>query len=468
MQKLISIFVAIGLLGSIFSGVLIPNNAKAAVPIFETNATIIATNVQTAASTFSDLGQNLYEWAFTFVISTLKRQLLDVVVDQIIGYIQGGGKPQFVTDWRGFLADAGQAAVGDFAQSLGLGFLCEPFSLQVQINLLPVPKFSQRAQCTLKQIVGNIQAFYSDFRTGGWIAYGTAYQPQNNYFGALLMSTFEAERRRGIAESAAYAEAISGGGFLGKKDKNGNTVTPGSTLNALTSKAVGSDIDYILSADQLSDYASAIASALFNRVLQEGLAEVQTAISGGAGAEQNVENLIATNFNFLKNSILTQINQTLVPRQEAQTTILSTLASLADYQAKLNKLKSDFTATGDTTCQSSTPPQQTVNVPATQLEIDAEISLASSTIAQLQADFATNQVAIDTLSAAVNEIQTLPATNAGFVRLNEINGEIGGQNDPAGAPNFKTAIDEQSIAVNDNIKAKLADFNQRLVICQTN
>ena len=465
-SKLLSIFVLLGLLGSITSGFFIPTKAEASVPVFETNASIIASNLQTAATTFSDLGQNLYEWAFTFVISTLKKQLLDVIVDQIIGYIQGGGKPQFVTDWKSFLADAGQGAVGEFAQSIGAGFLCAPFSLQVQINLLPVPKFSQKAQCTLDQIVGNIQAFYNDFRAGGWIGYGTAWEPQNNYFGALLMTTFEAERRRGIAESTAYAEAMAGGGFKSARDKNGNIVTPGSTLNSLTSKAVESDIDYILSADQLSDYASAIASALFNRVLQEGIAKVQTSVSGGAGAQQNVSDLIANNFNFLKDSILTQINQTLEPRLAAKTALIDSFSAITTYQTQLNSLISAFNATGKTTCQSSTPFGTNVEVAAAKQAIESELAMASSTIAQIQTDLAENQVIIDTLTAAANEIISLPSDNSGFVRLNEINGQIAGQINPSAAVSFKSAVDEQNIAIKDNITAKLTTFNQQLTTCQ--
>src|SRR5437868_4902017 len=53
--------------------------------------------------------------------AALKKQILDRIVDQIITSIQGGGKPQFVTNWQGFLEDAGQGAAGIFAQQLGAG-----------------------------------------------------------------------------------------------------------------------------------------------------------------------------------------------------------------------------------------------------------------------------------------------------------------------------------------------------------
>ncbi len=465
-KKLITIIVGIALGGSVLSG-LMPAKAEAAVPIFETNATIIAAAIATAGATTSHLTQNLFEWAQSFVISTLKKRLLDLMVDQIISYIQGGGKPQFVTDWKGFLADAGQAAAGDFAQEVGLGFLCSPFNLQVQLYLLPVKKFSQQATCTLNQIVGNIQAFYKDFRSGGWLAYGEGWQPQNNFFGALLMATQESEFRKSRAVSANYNDAIAGGGYTSARDKNGNIITPGSTLGSLTSKAAGSDIDYILSADQLADYASAIANALFNRILKEGVAQVKVAISG-SNAQTDASSLIASNFQFQKDTVLDGIDQTLTPRQDAKTILNSSLAVLTDYQTKLNKLSADFSATGKTVCQSNNFQVASVSVAVVKQQIMDELAAASTTLAQIKSDLASNQVIVDSLLAAETKIQALSNDTAGYIRLNEINGQIASQLNSAEAVSFKAAAEEQNTAINSNISQKLATFNQQLTVCLQN
>jgi len=132
-----------------------------------------STELQTYEQSFIDAMWDVF-------VNVLKRQVIGQMVDQTVAWIQGDGKPKFVTDWKGLLEDAGQAAAGEFAKELGLGFLCQPFSAQLQIALLPVKKFSKRAECTLDKIVGNINNFREDFRNGGWIAYSESWKPQNN------------------------------------------------------------------------------------------------------------------------------------------------------------------------------------------------------------------------------------------------------------------------------------------------
>lgn len=228
--------------------------------------------------------QTFWEWAEEFVRSTLQKAILDVVVDQIITYIQGGGKPQFVTDWKGFLEDAGQRATGELVKSLDLGFLCEPFSLELQIAFgSSVKKFAEEAECTLDDIVENVENFSNDFREGGWIAYGESWKISNNFLGSFINTAERFGLEKAAAEYAAANEALAGEGFLSSKkctkDAQGNEkcklVTPGSTIGDLTSKALGSDIDFLLNADQLGDYVAAIVDALLNRVIEEGLAEAE-------------------------------------------------------------------------------------------------------------------------------------------------------------------------------------------------
>src|SRR3989344_9438205 len=60
----------------------------------------------------------ILEYVLDLAVEILKKQLLDYIVDQIIQWIQGGGKPQFVTDWDGFLKDAANRATGQFLQEL--------------------------------------------------------------------------------------------------------------------------------------------------------------------------------------------------------------------------------------------------------------------------------------------------------------------------------------------------------------
>lgn len=250
----------------------------------------------------------------------VKRRILDGMVDQVINWIQGGGgNPQFVSDWRGFLQNAVNEGVGDIINDSQLKFLCSPFKAQLKISLgaggglspLPVQKFSTAVTCTLDNVVQNIDAFYDDFRQGGWIAYSASWEPQNNFYGAALITLDAANRRIYEKKEEASSEALTGGGFLSQKKcswqeitpeggaysrvynnqtekqvadarrsatERGNTlkvtncqiITPGSVAGDLVKKAVGTDFDFILNADDLSTYATAITNALVNRLADEG------------------------------------------------------------------------------------------------------------------------------------------------------------------------------------------------------
>jgi len=274
------------------------------VPVFDIVQYAQIRSVEQAKAA-KDTKSNILQALYTTFLAMLKKRLLDMLVDQIITWIQGGGKPQFVTDWQKFISDAAGAAVGDVVLQTNSAFLCAPFKYQIQLSLLPVKKFSQRIACTLDDIVANIEDFYNDFTNGGWIAYNELWQPQNNYYGTMLMVHDEALIKAAAAQQAAQDEALAGKGFLPvkrckgggianatpqdidvmdlRKDYEGNycqekdleTITPGNVVGEMAVKAVGSDIDYILSAQELEQYVAAIANAVINRVIKEGVGVIK-------------------------------------------------------------------------------------------------------------------------------------------------------------------------------------------------
>lgn len=277
---------------SIAERILFIQRAHATLPVIDAEHIIAA-----IANSISEIVSSVMEWvkdaarwaadkAWILAVEVLKKRLLDMIVDQIVAWIQGGGTPKFITDWQGFLLDAANAGVGDIVKQLGLGFLCSPFNLQIKLALSPIPKFSQRASCTLDKIVSNIENFYSDFRNGGWIAYQTQWQPANNYYGSVLMAYDEALTEGARRKEAAKNEGTADQGFLSTKrcvqktfDDDGveigcakfEVTTPGKTIGDTLSKAVGSDIDYIVNARDLSAYIAAIADAAINRLVRAGV-----------------------------------------------------------------------------------------------------------------------------------------------------------------------------------------------------
>ena len=359
---------------------------------------------------------NILQAAATLFLEMLRRRLLDMIVDQIIIWIQGGGQPQFVTNWQQFLKDAFGAAVGDVVLQTNLAFLCSPFKLQVQLSLLPVPKFSQRIECTLDDIVKNIEDFYRDFENGGWIAYNEAWQPQNNYYGQMIMIHDEMITKGALAKEAAQNEALAGKGFLSVKrckaggsstgeraqmeidapgstksfvkDYKGNycpseqieNITPGAVVGDITSKAVGTDIDYVLSAKELEQYVTAIANAVINRVIKEGVGLIK------GSSEQDT-----SSYTQPYEDALTDIQ-----RQEKQNIMAEYQRVLDDRNAVLANKKQSLSNTQQLVVVLKNLKTANCQPPAT----DSDISSAEAEVSRLNTE-------IDNLQKLINEIRAL-------------------------------------------------------------
>ncbi len=296
------------------------------VPTFEMNPILVGKQTAfqslTSASTFKEVVQVFYEYAKEVAVETLKRQILNMIVDQIVAYIQGGGTPKFITNWPGFFRDAVDQAGGKFLQQIGLSQLCSPFKPLLRAAFIPIPTFTERTSCTLKQIGVNIDEFLKDFRKGNWIAWQEmVLRPQNNVYGAYVLAWDQYEIEKSAAAKAAAAEAQAGKGFLGVKRCIANdqaaltkctadcydlfpdleqrdscnqncykqtctkeeTVTPGAVVGDLAAKAVGEDLDWLVNAKDLAAYTAAITNAILNRMFAEGVGLLHTALSSGGG-----------------------------------------------------------------------------------------------------------------------------------------------------------------------------------------
>lgn len=227
--------------------------------------------------------------------------ILDWIVDETVTWIQGGGEPGFVQNWDTFAKDAFNVGVGEVINDSNLSFLCSPFRAQVKLSFLPVQSFKHQVSCTLDQITGNIENFYTDFSNGGWLAYDRMWEPQNNYFGAYMMASDEALIRAMERRNAALNEAVASKGFLGVKqcisynnagvydcvmntcpDDNSacleqckraactsyEIVTPGDAVGTAVGKAITSDADW---AANIHSWVAAIVNAVINRLTKEGL-----------------------------------------------------------------------------------------------------------------------------------------------------------------------------------------------------
>ncbi len=302
--------------------------------------------ISIAASWLWDKAKKLVMWALGVLLNILLHEILAELTNEIIEWIQGEGgqEPRFLagnfSDW---LKGAADRAAGAFiSQYLGAGWLCEPFDMDIKIALMDVPAFEEEVDCSLSDIVANVQGFYGNFSQGGWKGWTELTKPRNNLYGAYLLSQAEKMNAEEIAEREREKELEMGEGFLSPKDcvwsdKTGAEVerqtevwgaptlpaacypdpdnpgytvggfvspcdhrciifTPASTVKAVTDKAVTNYWDQInaqisaatAKAGPYDVYIQAIINALINRVLTEGMGLLQAEPILGPGDDPGV------------------------------------------------------------------------------------------------------------------------------------------------------------------------------------
>jgi len=297
-DSLLSIIIVSFLFFSTVSAIL-PKKAEAVLGVGD-----VVTDPAHTTVTITNWAKNFTEKALDFsrkmAYVLLKRVVLDRMVDSLIQWINRGGKGGIIENWDQFLQESADAAVGEFAQGLGAGFLCSNFGLNVQFTLLPVEKFG-KVTCTLNQIIGNINNFTENFRNGSWLAYQETWHPRNNFYGATLIAIDEARSAEARAKDAAQNKGLTGKGFLsfekcdliadsrrGNLDAKGNPVgpnyagvkyvkecrvtTPGTVAaEAAVASFVNTPITRIIHADDLTAYLNAIVDAAINQLTKEGI-----------------------------------------------------------------------------------------------------------------------------------------------------------------------------------------------------
>jgi len=442
---------------------IVPKTTSASVPTFEMNPLLTGGVKATAVSTYAQLGQTIWKFALDAAVETLKRQILNMMVDQIVNWIQGGGEPKFITDWPAFFREAVDQAGGKFLQQMGLSQLCSPFKALLSAGFIPIPTFTTRTSCTLTQVGVNLEAFLKSFENGGWIAWNEMIlKPQNNVYGAYIMAWDQYEIEKSAAEKSAAAEAQAGKGFLGVKEcvewdssqaiatcsevytncknqgasseecsqlekqcydqnqicKKERTKTPGSVVGDLAAQAMGSDIPYILSMKDAKGYVAAITNAILNRVFAEGLSELKTALTsnnrgsggggvgGGSAAQAQCAQLLGT---AAYNDCVSSIQSGMDMREFQKNTLISMIDDELSYQ---NQLLGAKQATLTVLNQSSDILKQLGDCQG-QISIalaptQSSASTTMSQIAQIQSDIIALQMKQQEIKS-ITDIRQIPA-----------------------------------------------------------
>ncbi len=166
------------------------------------------------------LARAVWKYLKQEVLGVLKEVLVHRLVTQTIKWIQGGGKPQFVTNWKAFLTGVAKDEAGKMMDKYAPR-LCQSFGPLVQVAVIPVDygrDMNVGPTCTLDQVVGNVRQFMDSFESGGWIAYGAAMQPSNNFFGAMFQLSGIMEKEAETKKEGTKSDIESSSGFLSNKE----------------------------------------------------------------------------------------------------------------------------------------------------------------------------------------------------------------------------------------------------------
>ncbi|HBT75003.1 TPA: hypothetical protein DEB29_03320 [Candidatus Wolfebacteria bacterium] len=386
------------------------------------------------------------QWAKTELWNTLRDQVVKAIVNEInkqtVAWIQGNGKPKFVSDWGGLLKDAAMEGVNQTISQTQLANLCTPFALQLKIAMIPEEQpVSQQASCTISDIVANVEDFYENFENGGWLAYGASIKPENNLYMQLVMFDDDMKTRSTVSAEKKKQEAGAGSGFLSVSkciEDNSQEMydycvannyfdtgdpnycydyateaatctkeqvqTPGDAVAGAVKNMIGSDNIYVSGVQSI---ISAAINAGINRMMSEGLA----LMTGNENPQNgfNPSTQLAPEIDALTDDDKKDLTDQVKPFKDQWSALVAQKRLSVTYSeqitANLSAIKGIQEA--GVLC----PPQVTENEIA---EVTARGGLLTTELADLQAKLDEAQGAISRVEGAnmLNTREAILATNA--------------------------------------------------------
>lgn len=225
----------------------------------------------------------------------VSKKLISRIVDSTVKWINSGfdGNPAYVHNPSEYFSNIADGVAGEFIQGSDLGFLCSPFQASIKLSLTTQYYEPKPFQCTLTEVIGNIENFYDDFSQGGWDAwFSMTQEPTNNPYGAYLKAKIELDSRLASAIGIKQEQLSWGKGFLsfekcppnsvtitdpnsgGEKctDTNGAPVnktitTPGTVIEGQLSNVLGTGVRQLELADEFDELVGALVSQLLERTI---------------------------------------------------------------------------------------------------------------------------------------------------------------------------------------------------------
>ncbi|MGB3922000.1 MAG: hypothetical protein WBL19_01795 [Minisyncoccia bacterium] len=217
----------------------------------------------------------------------LAQAILQRMIESTVQWANDGfeGNPAYVTDPDSFFTNIADSVAGEIIRGSDLGYLCSPFQNTIRRSLQQnyvnrgswMPQ--NRYQCTLTNVVGNIEGFYDDFSQGGWQGwFGMTQRSSNNPYGAFLQAQADLDER--IAKRLDLQREQLGwdSGFLSWRECTGGrapgsgeclgfgpTKTPGSVIANQLNQVLPANMQRFINAQNLEDLVAAFVSGALNR-----------------------------------------------------------------------------------------------------------------------------------------------------------------------------------------------------------
>lgn len=225
--------------------------------------------------------------------------MIEGITNETINWVNSGFKdnPSFVTDPSKFFLDIGENELNRFISNSNISNICTPFRDKITIALISnYQKTTEKTtfSCTLDKLKDNYDNFINDFDQGGWDSWFELVQ--NNPYSSYQ----DAERKLAISisdQQQKYKDQLDWGqGFLSYEKcspssdpdlanygvEDCQTLTPGTVINDQLEKALGSGLNRITQADELSEVISGFINHALSAALNNGL----SSITGDEGSDE--------------------------------------------------------------------------------------------------------------------------------------------------------------------------------------
>lgn len=212
----------------------------------------------------------------------LVNQMIVNIANQTKKWISNGfdGSPTFVDDPQSLFEDLAKYQASNFLESLGDGFLCEPFESSIKARFANEynASYSDYGRCTLQDVTDNVEDFLSgDFEKGGWTAwYELTQNPSNQEDFAYEQLRREAETRISISIGNIDKELSWSSGVHSWRDKKtGKVLTPGKVVQAEIEQKLGLEEGRLVLADEFDEVLTELVNLLVKTALEETLDVIQ-------------------------------------------------------------------------------------------------------------------------------------------------------------------------------------------------